>query len=135
MKPKVVLDINLFVAAFWNRGSASARIIDACLRAELIPIYTDEVLRGLSAILRDIKAPASYRENVVDPLFARGIRVEARSAPVKSEDPEDQIFLDCAVGGEVDYLITSDKHLLRLGQVNDIVILTPSQYIRGSYTM
>jgi len=126
----VVLDINLFVAAFWNRGSASARIINACLRGELIPIYTDEVLRGLSAILRNIKAPVSYRETIIDPLFSRGIRAEARPAPVKSEDPEDQIFLDCAVGGEADYLITSDKHLLRLRQVNETVILTPSQYIR-----
>jgi predicted nucleic acid-binding protein len=42
---RVVLDTNLFIATYWNRSTASARIIKACIDGELQAYYTPEMNR------------------------------------------------------------------------------------------
>ncbi|MDO8585447.1 MAG: putative toxin-antitoxin system toxin component, PIN family [Armatimonadota bacterium] len=124
----MALDINLFIAAFWNRGSASARVIRACIDGRLKLVYTDETLKGLQIVLRTIRAPKGYVDEVVQRALDAGERVEGKPAPVTCEDREDQAFLECAVGADADYLITSDRHLLKLKQVGRTKILTPTQF-------
>ena len=41
------------------------------------------------------------------------------------EDPDDNIILECAVEAQADYIVTYDKHLLRLIVFRNIKILTP----------
>jgi uncharacterized protein len=126
----VVLDINLVVAAYWNQSSASARIIRACIQGGLTAAFTDKMISGLWRILRNIKASQRYLDEVVEPLLESGRHTEPMAAPVVSEDPEDQSFLECAVGADADYLISSDRHLLKLGYCGRAVIVTPSEFVR-----
>src|SRR3989344_5890942 len=44
------------------------------------------------------------------------------------EDKEDNKLVESAVGARADYLITSDKHLLKLGQYNQTKIVPPSSF-------
>ena len=46
------------------------------------------------------------------------------------EDPEDNKILESAVESDSEYLITSDNHLLKIEQYDDIKIVTPSQFWR-----
>ena len=43
---------------------------------------------------------------------------------VVNEDPDDDRILECAVSVGSDYIVTGDKHLLRLKQYAGIQILT-----------
>ena len=54
---------------------------------------------------------------------------------VIEEDPEDNVIIDCAVEGKIDYIITKDKHLLNLNEFRGIKIVTPSDFVRicGDY--
>jgi len=45
------------------------------------------------------------------------------------EDPSDDKFIDCALAGKADYLVTGDRHLLALGQVEDVPILTVTSFL------
>ena len=49
--------------------------------------------------------------------------------PVKCRDQHDQVFLDLAVSGDVDYLVTGDKDLLSLDHVGKTKIRTPRQFL------
>ncbi|MBI2842308.1 MAG: putative toxin-antitoxin system toxin component, PIN family [Armatimonadetes bacterium] len=127
---KVVLDTNLFVAAYWNRRSASARIIEACLSGHLQVYYTSEVERELWLIMRNIRARDEFRATVSN-LIGRAEQVSAQAkVDVRTEDPEDQKFLECAVSANADYLITSDDHLLRLRKTGKTVIIKPGDFWR-----
>jgi len=126
----VVLDINLVVAAYWNQTSASARIIRACIDGRLVPAFTDKMISGMWRILRNISASQRYLDEVVEPLLELGKDTEPMTAPVVSEDPEDQAFLECAAGADADYLITSDRHLLKLSNSGRTAILTPTEFLR-----
>jgi len=46
------------------------------------------------------------------------------------EDREDARFLACALAADADYLITSDNHLLRVGNFGRTSIVKPSVFVR-----
>ena len=44
-------------------------------------------------------------------------------------DDEDDVILGTAVAGEVDYLVTGDKPLRALGRHQNVVILSPREFL------
>jgi len=57
------------------------------------------------------------------------VKPEEHFAVIK-EDPDDNIFLDCAIAGKVEYIISGDEHLLNLKKFKGIKILTPGEFLR-----
>jgi putative PIN family toxin of toxin-antitoxin system len=53
------------------------------------------------------------------------------SAARPCDDPDDIKFLACAVAGKVDYLISGDKHLLKLKRCERTIILNPRQFLES----
>jgi predicted nucleic acid-binding protein len=48
-----------------------------------------------------------------------------------TSDPNDEMILECALAGEVDYIVSGDKkHLLSLGQFRGIRIVNPAEFVR-----
>ena len=46
-------------------------------------------------------------------------------------DPNDEMFLECALAAEADYIVSGDKrHLLPLRQFRGIPIVSPSDFLR-----
>ena len=45
------------------------------------------------------------------------------------EDPDDNLILESALAGDVNYIITGDQHLLKLKQFERIKITTPRDFI------
>jgi len=126
----VVLDTNVFVAAYWAPRSASARIIEACMDGTLRAIYTNESKRETLRILKQIRLPEAYFRRL-GAYWDRGELVEAvRVDDIPIEDPEDRKFLEAAAGGEADFLVSNDDHLLSVGYVGRTEILTPGSLAR-----
>lgn len=48
---------------------------------------------------------------------------------VVSADPDDDIFVACAVAGQADYIVSGDRHLLDLGQHEGIRIVRPAIFL------
>jgi predicted nucleic acid-binding protein len=48
--------------------------------------------------------------------------------PVIHDDPSDDKFLEAAVAGNASYIISGDKHLLRLSEFQGIQILKPRDF-------
>jgi hypothetical protein len=48
---------------------------------------------------------------------------------VVKEDERDNRYLECAVAGKAQYIISGDKHLLKLGEYQGIVVLPPAAYV------
>lgn len=51
--------------------------------------------------------------------------------PPSTADPDDEIFIECAVTARADYLVTGDKgHLLVLKHVHGVAIVDASSFLR-----
>ncbi len=55
--------------------------------------------------------------------------VPSRKLAAVKEDPYDNMVLECAVEARVDYVVSGDGHLLKLGRFEDIPILSPAQFL------
>lgn len=132
-KLKVVIDTNLFVAAYWNRQSASAKIISACLAGGIHAVYTPAIEKELWTIIRAIRAREEFVARVSNFLGRAELISPWAQVDVRTEDPDDQKFLVCAASADADFIITSDDHLLRLRTVGKTVIIKPGEFWRDIY--
>lgn len=57
---------------------------------------------------------------MVDPIVAVKVIID---------DPEDDKFVEAAICGEADFIISQDKHLLKLREYNKIKILKPEESV------
>jgi len=131
-KTKVVLDTNVLVAAHFNPGSASNRILELCQKKKLVLVLTPHILKEFSLIMRNISARKGFRRRM-EKIISQAILVKkAPRINIVVEDPEDNKFLSCALAGKADYIITSDRHLLVLKKFRGIKIVKPVQFLSKS---
>jgi len=69
-------------------------------------------------------------ERFIAILVRRATVVQAGSdLKVVAEDPDDDVVLSTAVNGKADYIVSGDKHLLKIGKFKNIRIVTVGEFI------
>ena len=133
-RPKrVVLDTNVLIAATWNEGSASRRIVEACLKGKKIRAVTSPALRReYELIIKRAARKSKYRRSLERFLRkAENVDCNARAMGIEvPADPEDAKVLATAVAGKVDALVGNDHHLLDLAETSPVPILRPCEFLR-----
>ena len=91
----------------------------------------EELARVLFRLLRRGKYDLSQEgiESVLDLIVTLGQKVNIVSTINASRDLADNIFLELAVDGHADYLVSGDKDLLVLNPFQGIPILTPAEFL------
>jgi len=133
---KITVDTNILVSAtFWN--GASERIISKAEAKEFRLVLSNDIIKEYSRVLDYKEIKDKIKDNKLE--TKRTIKkLELLSTIVKpktrvkiiTEDPDDDMVLECAREGKVDYLISNDKHLLKLKKFEDIPILTPEDFLK-----
>jgi putative PIN family toxin of toxin-antitoxin system len=134
--PRVLLDTNVFISSFVFK-KALARIAKAWEKNRFIWILSPEIQQEYLSVISRPKFRQTQEEIVLifDLLSAAiEIGVIKRVIPkgklqVIHDDPKDNIFLECAVAGNADYIITGDQHLLRLRAYRKIKIISPRAFV------
>jgi len=128
---RVVLDTNVTIAAFFWSGYP--RIVYDLIKEQKITMFlSEEMEKELIRVLGYSKFGLSPKE--IQP-FIKNLRCYAEFVEKKSKisaivaDPTDNIFLECAVDGEANYIISGDKHLLDLGIYNGIQIIKARDFL------
>ncbi len=132
---KIVADTNVIVSALlWKKKlERFARLINEqkiilCFSSQTI----DELIRVAEYphILNKARNAGIDIFAVIDKLIANSIIVHPRFIPsLIVEDPSDNMFLACAIEAEADFLVSGDKHLLKLKSFQNIPILAPKQFL------
>jgi putative PIN family toxin of toxin-antitoxin system len=128
---RVVPDTNVAISAtFWRghprlifdlaRQGRLTLLSSAPIEADLIRVLSYPKF-GLAAaeilpIVRDIRR------------FAQFVNVTS-SVDLIKDDPTDNRFLECALDGNADYIVSGDHHLLSLGSFRGIEILRPRDFL------
>lgn len=127
---RLVLDTNTFIAAYWSPRSASARVVKACEEGEVRLLVSEPVCREVTRILRQARTSPSYQERIARLLDSAEAVTPQKGPRWVPADPDDDKFVACALGGGADYLVSSDEHLLALGVVDGVCVLTPGRFHR-----
>lgn len=129
MSVDIVVDTNLLVAGRWRKKSASYRIIKLCLEGVLTPVYTKEIRSENMYILEKVKSPPKYME-LVGRFYESGVLVESGERISASRDESDNRFIEAAVAGDADYILSNDSDLLELVEYEGIKIVRPGRLSR-----
>lgn len=93
---------------------------------------SEVVLDEAARVLRDKfewSADAVLAARLQISLFTDHVIPERRIDAVK-DDPDDNRILECAVTANSEYLVTGDKHLLRLARFGRTKIIAPAEFLR-----
>lgn len=129
----VVIDNNVFISYFWG-GKTIVSIFDALSDGLIRPIVSDKILAELASVSGRLKfrkyfSLASFKE-ACDMYREIAMHVTPQRKIFACRDISDKIFLECALEGNADFLITGDKDLLDLGHFEKISIVTPATFVK-----
>lgn len=127
---KVVFDTNIFVSGHFWKGPPYRCLLAA--EARLVNLVVSEpILSELREKLTDkFGIPATEVAAVIDRL-----RAHAEAVPVLgrfgwvAQDPDDDKFIDAALSGGAAVIVSGDRHLLALGKVEEVELLTARQFL------
>lgn len=123
---RIVLDTNVLIDGFQDEYCAEAKLIDAVRSGELTAVATPKVMKEYRLILSRLISDQQYRSRIED-FLSMLEETEAEYVDVVIDDEEDLKFLEAAVGGEADVVVTSDRHLLDAGEADGVKIITPEE--------
>ena len=129
---RVVLDTNIFISGiFWSGDSE--KILYAWSNEELEIITSSEIIREIVETLMDFKIqlPINTLLLWLSILSMKSSMVEPEEEiNVVKEDSDDNKFIEAAVAGKADYIVTQDNHLLKIKDFRGINILTPKDFLK-----
>jgi len=129
---RIILDTNVFISGIFFTGPPSQILKawrDGKLQLLVSPSILDEYQRigaELALQFQDIDL-----RPFLDLLTIQAEIVLAPTLPpVIHDDPSDDKFLEAAIAGKASYIISGDKHLLKLSEFQGIQILKPRDFIQ-----
>lgn len=129
----VVIDTNVLISYLW--GSKNAEIIaELIFSGKIQPVISDEVVEELLTVGKRSKFKERFSFDVLHTLCDSYRDISLCVVPKKKiiviADNKDNIFLECAFEANADYLITGDRHLLKIGNYEGIHIVSPADFLR-----
>jgi len=129
---KIVLDTNVFISGIFWEGNFCSQIIDKWRKGIFQLVSSPKLIEELIETLRSFKI--SMDEELIEEwknfIIENSIMVDPiMSIKAVKDDPEDDKFVEAAVYGEADFIVSQDKHLLKLKEYNKIKILKPEEAV------
>lgn len=132
----VVLDANVYVSALISPTGPPAQIIQHWendqFEVVISPAIVDEIARVLEypRLVDRYHQIKQHRSTFLAMLQETAIMVHPnQKLSVVQTDESDNRYLECAVAGQAQYLVTGDPHLLQLGSYQGLVILNPAAFL------
>lgn len=131
-----VIDTNVFVSALIGDGTPLAAIETARLGKSRL-LVTTEIVTEMQRTLERPKFKPYFLRRETEPhrliddytTLARYVTpVAVTDCPI--QDKKDLMFIECAIGGGADYIVSGDHHLLDLKSYQKIMIVTPMEFLR-----
>ena len=127
----VVLDTNIVASATYWRGKPAR-----CLEAWLLGKYELAVSHPILSEYEEVIARLATRYPGKQPTdWLSAIQRSAHlfyplPLPPHTTDPDDEMFIECAVAARANYLVSGDKgHLLTLKEAEGIPIIAVSDFV------
>ena len=132
---KIVIDTNVFISAVFFGGlplqvlqSVISKQNDAYISPEIWDEYNDVIERMTK------KYPSRLKQQLIDEVF-KLFKVIIPSSEISiCRDSDDDKFISCAIDAECMHIVSGDEDLLSLGNVENINVYTPSEFLNSMKT-
>ncbi len=128
---KIVLDTNVFISGIFFSGPP-AQILKAWKDKKIRIVLSKEILDEYQRVAKELSAkfPSVDIEPIIELLTIYGEVVETTGVSVNvCEDPDDNMFLECAIASNSKIIVSGDNHLLKISGYQGIDVVSPRKFI------
>ena len=127
---RIVLDTNIYISAAII-GRVCEEILRICRFGNIEVFISDDIIIEIETKLKEKffwndKQIKVFKENILE--FTNIIKTTNKISYIK-DDVDDDKILECAISAESDYIISEDKHLIKLKSFRNIKILKPADFL------
>jgi putative PIN family toxin of toxin-antitoxin system len=130
---KVVVDTNVFISSFF--GGNPRKIIDYWKSGEITLCLSKPIIDEYIKVLRRLKLQNEKEIDELLGLFAHGFNVvftaKTPELHIVEKDPDDNMFIECAVALEAKFVISGDKVLKNIQSYMNIKIVSPGEFLNN----
>lgn len=129
---KVVLDTNIFISGIHWSGS-SEKILYAWFDNRFEFVCSESIIEEITETLMNFRIPLSMNDLLkwIIIISERAVIVKpSEKLDIVKEDSDDNKFLEAAIAGNAQYIISQDKHLLRIKEFRKVKIITPEKFLK-----
>lgn len=127
---RVVVDTNVFISSFF--GGNPRKIIDLWKSGEITLCISKPIVDEYIEVLRRLGLQNEKEIEELLSLFAHGFHViftaKTPQLRIVEKDPEDNMFIECAVALKAGFVITGDKALKAIQKYMNIKIVSPNEF-------
>jgi putative PIN family toxin of toxin-antitoxin system len=133
----VVIETNMIVSGILSRKGAPAELLNAWRERRFLLLSSSAIVAEVRAVLQYPRIRHKYylSDEEIDQVIAllehdaMLVAGEASVAGSVPDDPKDEMFLACALGGQADVIVSGYHDLLDLASYRDIPIMTARQFL------
>ena len=128
---KVVVDTNVLVSGMLSPGNPPARVLKALTDGRLELCFDDRVLAEYRKVVARKKFPFSeaFAHKMIGKLEAAGRFIAAPAIAVELPDANDKPFIEVAIAGRVDYLITGNLKDFPEQATRGVSVVSPREFV------
>ena len=133
---RVVVDTNILVRALIKPHGTVGPVLLRLRQGEYTLLYARSLLEELIDVLNRPRIRKKYRltdrdiQTVVSLILLRGEAVVPEEQITACRDPKDNKFLEVAVAGKADVIVSGDQDLLVLHPFAGIPIVQPATFLQ-----
>jgi putative PIN family toxin of toxin-antitoxin system len=128
---RVVFDTNVLISGYLWKGSAR-KAIEQVRQKQWVQLISDEAVNELIRVLAYSKfgLTAAEMEPIIQDLLSISEHVNVKSQlNIIAADATDNIFLNLALDGQANVIVSGDHHLLDIKRFRDISILSIRKFL------
>ncbi len=129
---RLILDTNILVSAFVFRSETSNIVVRRAAKKHTL-LFSESTFKELKSTLLKPKFSEFVElqtiRNFILNLVRIGEFIEPTERIIVCRDPRDNKFLELAVAGNADCIVTGDKDLLVLNPFRGIKIISPGDFL------
>ena len=130
---KFVLDTNLSLSSALFKTSLARKAFNAVVSSEGEIILSQPVLDEINDVFSrsrfDRYLLPEARQNFLNDFLELADIIEVTVTIADFQDPKDNKFLELAISGNANYILTNDKDLLVLNPYQSITVITPADFL------
>lgn len=126
---KAVIDTNVFLSGLFFGGEPK-KVLDLCLQRKIIGITSKEILSELEEkLLGKFEFPPDKTGEFLTLIIKEFAVVEPKEKIDIVEDKKDNKIIEAAMESKADYIVSGDKHLLKIEEYKNIKIVKPKDFL------
>jgi putative PIN family toxin of toxin-antitoxin system len=136
---RIVIDTNIWVSSLLWKGTpwkllrlAELGEVELCMSPSMLAELA-EVLSREQFQPRMEQLGLTPTELIVYAMNLASLFEVFEGDPIVAADPDDDVFIHCAIAAEAAYIVSGDRHLLDLDEYANIPILTVSDFLAQEF--